>query len=513
MPRMSRTLSILAALTIVASNTYSEEYAFYHDFVMGTSLELRLTAGGEGDARHAEQRVLSEIDRLSRLLSGYDESSGLRRWQATLGVATEVAPELFEVLAAADRWRAASGGAFDPRAEIFSRLWADCAKHGRTPSAEERQQASRMMALDAWRLAPADRTATRLSACPLSLDGIAKGYIVERAADAGMIPGIRGLLLNVGGDLCVRGEPSRIVGIAPPRQESSAEPFAYLDVRNQSVATSGAAHRGFRIDGKWYSHIIDPRSGMPVERVIAATVVAPRGADADAIATALNVLPVDEGLRLVEGVPGAACLIVERDGRITRSAGWRAFERPRPALLASAEIQKKKDEGTTAASWGDTFELAIDFEINRPPAGKGPYRRPYVVIWAEDRDGHPIRTICLWVSLGGSGPERWLPDLARWYRDDPVRSLIEKKNMIFTIARPTRPPGKYSVVWDGKDDKGQPLPPGDYTIFIETAREHGTHELIRKPVTIANQPFAVELPGNVEIKSATLAYRRKSASR
>ena len=85
--------------------------------------------------------------------------------------------------------------------------------------------------------------------------------------------------------------------------------------------------------------------------------------------------------------------------------------------------------------------------------------------------------------------------------------------MVYTIGRPTRPPGKYTVVWDGKDDRGKPLPAGTYTVFIEAAREHGTHQIIRKQVTIADEPFAEELKGNVEIKSASIEYRRKAAAR
>jgi thiamine biosynthesis lipoprotein ApbE len=513
-------LPIAATLLLGAIATrpsFGDEFTFYHENVMGTSLELRVQAVGEEAAQGAERRALGAIARLTAIFSGHDATSEFRRWQAAPDGARRITAELFEVLAAADRWRIATGGAFDPRAEALSRLWSSCARAGRTPTAAELEQTRSAMAPPPWKLDPLRGTAERTAASPLSLDAIAKGFIVERAAEAARGPGVRGLLLNVGGDLCARGEGPGTIGIAPPwADHESAEPFVVLEVRDRSVATSGSSQRGWPIAGHWYSHILDPRNGQPVEQTQMATVVARSGADADALATALNVLTVEEGLRLVEATEGASCLIVTRDGQVTRSAGWGRHERPRAEFLALADDRAKSvGKGGVAgpASWGDTFELVVNFEINRPTADKGPYRRPYVVIWAENTDGHAVRTICLWVSLGGSGPDRWLPDLARWYRDDPVRSLIERKNMVFTIARPTRPPGKYSVVWDGKDDTGQPLPPGKYTISIETAREHGTHQLIRKPVTIGDQPFAEDLPGNVEIKSASLAYRRKAAAR
>jgi hypothetical protein len=165
------------------------------------------------------------------------------------------------------------------------------------------------------------------------------------------------------------------------------------------------------------------------------------------------------------------------------------------------------------ASWGDQYELVVNFEINRPEAEAGRYRRPYVAIWVENKDGFPVRNLTLWVSQGGAGPFQWVPDLKRWYRADQARKLVDKRDMVLTISRPTRPPGKYSVVWDGKDDHGKPVDEGEYTILIDAAREHGTYQSIRKQVTIVSKPFAEELKGNVEIKSASIEYRRKAADR
>jgi len=79
------------------------------------------------------------------------------------------------------------------------------------------------------------------------------------------------------------------------------------------------------------------------------------------------------------------------------------------------------------------------------------------------------------------------------------------------MSRPTRPPGKYRVVWDGKDDQGKPVPTGKYTVLIDAAREHGTYQNLRREVTIGGEPFRHELPGDVEIKAASIEYRRKNA--
>ena len=87
-------------------------------------------------------------------------------------------------------------------------------------------------------------------------------------------------------------------------------------MKDRAVATSGQKHRGYRVEGRWYSHILDPRTGEPASAVLAATVIAARSADADALATILNVLPPAEGLRLADALPGVACLIVDAAGRL-----------------------------------------------------------------------------------------------------------------------------------------------------------------------------------------------------
>jgi thiamine biosynthesis lipoprotein ApbE len=508
-----------------------EEFTFYHENVMGTSLELRVRADDAESAERAEGRVLREIDRLGGIFSGYDRASEFSRWQSTTQGPSKISPELFEVLQACDQWKALSGGAFDPRVQALTQLWSSCANQDRTPTSDELAGARALMSRPAWRLDPASRTAERLSDCPLSLNAIAKGFIIERACEAALAEGrkVRGLLLNVGGDLRVCGDIDQTIGIASPTADSeTTEPFTHFEVRDRAVATSGNYHRGVRIHGKWYSHIFDPRSGLPAGAIASATVIAGRSADADALATIFNVLAPEEGVRLANALPGVDCLIVTTDGRVARSDGWHRYERPKPAPLALADGQEpptpggRGDQGKIAKGepaslqgvpWGDDFELVVNFEINRPDAEGGRYRRPFVAIWVEDKDGNPVRNLLLWVSLGGPGPWEWLKDLKRWHRGDQIRKRVDKRDMVLTISRSTRPPGKYSVVWDGKDDHGKPLGRGEYTLYIDAAREHGTYQSIRAPLTIADEPFAAELEGGIEIKSAAIEYRRKPPSK
>ncbi len=503
---------VLCCLAIQAKA--GEPIIFSRENVMGTSMELQVWADGHEAARRAESRALSEINRLSAILSEYDPASEFSRWRRATGRPAVVSAPLWDALAAADSWRARSGGAFDPRVAVLTNLWTESAGRGREPSDAEIRRALAAMAAPPWRLAPATREATALVEQPVSLNAIVKGYIIERAVAEALGDGreVRGVVLNVGGDLGAAGRTEGLIGVANPLADSeSSPPLTFIEVHDRAVATSGWSQRGFSINGEWRSHIFDPRTGRPVSQVVGATVIAPRGADADALATICNVLAPEEGLALVEATEGAACLIVEADGRIHRSAGWDQYERPGALPLASSASPRGLEPAVAAEepSWGDEFELVVDFEINAPEGEGVQYRRPYVAIWAEDQAGNPVRNILLWVSQGGAGPFQWLSDLKRWKRADSIRKKTDKREMVFVMSRPTRSPGKYKAVWDGKDDHGKPVPPGEYTLYIEAAREHGTYQSMRAKLTIADQPFSEDLKGNVEIKSATVSYRHK----
>ncbi len=501
-------VSIAAVLAVTALSqtlprTMNErQFTYHYENVLGTALELRIVAAGVEQADAARLRALAEIDRLEAIFSTYRPDSELNRWLATRGESLAISEELIALLERAERWRNDSAGAFDARVAALSRLWSKCARDDRLPTDAQIGESLELMKAAAWSIDGLRSRATRLGACPITLDAIAKGYIAERAVIAAYAPadGIADVLINLGGDLGHRGKLTHSLGIAPAVGDSeTAEAEARIAIQNVSVATSGNAQRGFRINDRWYSHILDPRIGRPAEQVLQATVIAPDGADADALATICNVLTPDESLRLVES-KRAACRIVTRSGQVLTSRLWAHFTEP-------ADDPKRAQPNPTTPHWSDTHELAIPFVINRPEAAR--YRRPYVVIWIENSEGVSVRTLILWVSLGGSGPDQWLPDLARWYRGDAQQSSTQRKNMVQTIARPTRQPGRHSVVWDGKDDAGKHVDAGSYTVFIEAAREHGTHQLIRKTVSVGGSEFSEELTGNVEIASARIEYRRK----
>ncbi len=490
-----------------AGTSDPELHTFRHENVLGTSCELRVRSRDRAAAEAAERIALAEIDRLAAILSSYSDASEFSRWQATRNQAMPVSGELFEVLAAAEQWRDRSGGAFNVGAEAFTRLWQAAARNQTPPPAAELASTVDQVAAPAWRLDTHRRTATHLSDCPLSLNAIAKGYIIERASTlAGQMDGIAGLLLEIGGDLRVRGRLAERVALVDPRNDAeNAPPLTAVTVCDAALATSGAYRRGVQIGGRHFSHIIDPRTGQPADRVPGATVIAPDAATADALATAFSVMSPDESVRLADATPGVACSLVGADGTIRRSSRWPAEGLPVAGPTTASVASTSLAQARSAAA--DSLELCLKFEINHPEGGR--YLRPYVAVWIEDREAFPVRTLLLWLLAPPKG-ERWISDLRRWSRGDQMRRLVDPQDLVATISGATRNPGEYSVTWDGKDDHGQPVKPGTYTLYLEAAREHGTYQLMKHEFSVGGTEFTAAVKGNEEIKGATLEYRRRS---
>jgi len=535
--RCSWLLSVALAVGVLAGlPATGQGHSFYHENVLGTSLELHVDSPWLETDRQAEAAVLAEIARLARVLSTYSDASEFSRLLDGEKTPCKVSRELVEVLRACDHWKTVSGGAFNPAAEVFGRLWTQSAKQNRLPTEQELADAVQRVREPPWEIDGSGETITRRGDIPLSLNALAKGYIIDRACRAALdnTPGVTGLLLDIGGDLRVYGDADRVIGIADPWSPvENALPLCCVEIRNGAVATSGNYERGFEIDGIHYSHIIDPRTGKPVERIVSATVIAPEAAEADALATILNVLEPSEGVALVDRLEDTECLIVTRDGELQKSSGWDKFVIPEAELLALGEAEfaepGQEATGTSATfvrfqqpaegaqeaaagqeaeappeppepfAWGHEYEVVVDLQLRR--GGGWRYARPYVAVWMEDAKGRPLRTIALW-----GRDYQWLPYLRRWYylhgRD---------RRMVYAVSRASRPPGRYRIVWDGRANDGSYVPTGRYIVNIEASREHGSYQLTRQMIEIGSEPFAFDTKGNYEVPRASIEYRRKKS--
>lgn len=485
---------LLAARAAASLPRGPRPYSFSHENVLGTSLDLKFAATGWTRAEAAEEAALAEIERLRCVLSSFDEQSEFRRWMAGGSTPKHVSSDLFRVLSLFSDWRERTGGALNAAAETASLVWKQAAASGRLPSEEELASAAASAARLHWALDSESGTAARLTGDPLALHSFAKSYIAERAAQAALHAGASGVVVNIGGDLVVRGDWSEPVAIANPFDDAeNAEPLARLRIARQAVATSGNYRRGVEIAGRHYSHIVDPRTGKPAGHIVSSTAVAADATEAGALATAFSVLSIEESRRLAASRRGVEYLLVERNGNLVRSPGWNRLT----TAMAPAAAQGG------AAGWDASMELLIQIELARIEGQR--YRRPFLAVWIEDKDRFPVRTVALWFDK-----PRWLPDLKAWSRADRMRNMAEGTDLTGSVSSATRPPGKYALKWDGKDNQGKYVKPGAYTVFIEAAREHGTYQLLHQEMEFSGKPRQVQLTGNVEIAAASLDYRKSA---
>jgi thiamine biosynthesis lipoprotein len=512
-PAMKFILMLAASLLLAPSqggsstvSTHDTLYDFHYENVLGTSLELKIIASSRERSELAEKATLAEIDREAHILSSWDQDSEFSRWFRTVDQPVHISPELFEVLNLFDKWRERTHGALDASAEAILRVWKNAAVEKRLPSEAEICAATASVRRIHWKLDPVHRTAIHTTDVPLALNSFVKSYIAGRAADVALgASGARAVVVNIGGDLVIRGEWTESVDVSDPKSDAeNGIPIARLMVRNRAVATSGDYRRGVEIAGRHYSHIVDPRTGMPADEIISSTVVAPTPADAGALATALSVLTVTESARLVATVPGAEYMLVKKDGEKIVSDGWSSLEAPSSSQTAAerpATFYQAVAVQSVTSIWNDKYELVISVELSLIQGYR--VRRPYIAVWVEDEKRSPVRTIALWYQK-----EKFLLELYTWSRAENMRSISQDKQILNSVSSATRPPGKYTFRWDGKDDFGQLVKAGKYNVMIEAAREHGTDQVIRQEIDFNGSPQHFQLPGGVEIASSSFDYHK-----
>ena len=514
--------------------------------VLGTSLEIRWvsTAWRTGPLRgRIEREALEEIDRLDAVFSTFRPDSELARWMAATGQDIEVSSDLAHVLERAAWWRARTLGAFDPAVAA----WARSPKEGRRRDGPGFRSGGKGVASrPLWKVSRPPgggaAVARKLTPAALSLDAIAKGYIVDRAclraARAARAARTSDVLVNLGGDIRHVGAHRAVVAVTDPGCDGeNACPFEYVGICNQGLATSGGYRRKVRSGGEWRSHLIDPRTARPAEHVLSASVIAPTAATADVLATAFSILEPRQSLAIADSVSGVGCLLLRADGVRTASAYWdrhvvtQPAERPvsrrrvfaaglalglglgasprRGGALGAAGSPRPSPPRTgggrrAQVPWDERFELAITFTIGDPRGGMRA-RRPYVVVYIDDADANPVRTVSLWAQDAS-----WIRELRRWYRGDRARAAAQGTSILSTVTSPTRNPGRYTVVWDGRDDRGEPVAQGEYFVCLETVRQGSSDYFTREPVTLASVPFVAQMEPYGTFQDVALEFRERS---
>ncbi len=311
---------------------------------MGSEFKLVLYTENEATARRASRAAFDRIAALDAILSDYRPDSELMRLCVRAGgPPVAVSPELFDVLSRSVSMYERSGGVFDVTVAPLVRLWRRARRDHKMPEAERLAEARALVGSDRLLLNPKAKT-VQLKSKGMKLDvgGVGKGYASQAAIDVLKREGVTRALIAGSGDVAVGDPPPDregwTIGIAP--LNASSPPKRYFLLANAAVSTSGDAEKFVEIDGKRYSHIVDPRTGLGVVDRCSVTVVAPDGGTADSLDTAVYILGPERGLPLVEATEGAAALIVRltpQGEQTFESKRWKLL-RPTPAPTPSAPL-------------------------------------------------------------------------------------------------------------------------------------------------------------------------------
>ena len=435
--------------------------------------------------------IEEEIAQLDQKLSIWRQDSEISALNQQQSI--QASPELFEVIAACEQWRHQTCGAFDARLGQLIALWED-AQGIVNPDEATRVAVTNAMNPNAVELDPETQTITLSQGISIAPDAYAKGYIIDRAMLAARqkVPAIEGLLVDIGGDMRVWGNAPNKSGWKIGVQDAFnhhdlAVPNQILNLTDHAVAFSGQGYR----DLNNQSHLLDPKTGLPLNHVEQCVVVGECAANADALATALAAMPADEGMALIETLSGYEAQLTFTSGQVHQSSGW--------SNLAEVNVEKAEMKTVAAgasAKWPSGYQAMIELTIPKINAEK--YRAPYVSVWVTDANKKLVRTLAVW-----GKDERWINSNYVWWRR--YGRQMEKLD---AVAKPSRQPGQYKLAWDGKDENGKLVPAGEYLIHIETSREHGDHSYQTIEFNATGKASTKHLAAQKEIGAVDLKFQK-----
>ncbi len=283
-------------------------------FSMDTVMEL--TAFGE----NAKSGILMAEQEINRLSSIFDRGEGA----SELFLLNEkgegkLSEELATILAHALFLSEETDGAFDPTLAAYSDLWGFYGGDYRLPTQEELSSV-----VSGWEKVTLNDAEISLGGVKLDLGGIAKGYASDRAREVLLEQGITSAILSLGGNvMTIGGKPNGdpwTVAVTDPQNPSGY--IGTVKVKDSAVVTSGNYERYFERDGVRYHHILDPKTGCPVENELASvTVITHKGTEADALSTAFYVMGMERTMEYLKEHEGIEVLFITKENQVYLTDG------------------------------------------------------------------------------------------------------------------------------------------------------------------------------------------------
>jgi thiamine biosynthesis lipoprotein len=288
---------------------------------MGTFAKITCIGKNKEFCSVAIDKAFEEIGRVENLLSKFKESSEISILNNSGTEPAKIGAETLQIIKKAKKFYEASGGAFDISVSPLLKLWGFYDKNKTIAELYDRDIKEKLNLIGLEKIIIDDDKRTvsfKFLGMALDLGGIAKGYAVDKARDVMLNLGVKNALISIGGEIfCIGegiGKNSWNVGIRHPLKPDKV--IATLNLKNKAVSTSGAYENFVEIREKRFGHIIDPRTGYPVENdLVSVTIIADDCVTADALATAVFVLGKEKGLALINEYRAEAVLISkDKDG-------------------------------------------------------------------------------------------------------------------------------------------------------------------------------------------------------
>ncbi len=292
---------------------------------MGTFFEIQVCHSDAALAQQAIRRAFDEMERVEHLLSNHDPASELSALNREASRSPfRVSDGLLDFVLQCRALYDATGNAFDPTVGPLVRAWGFFTSHPEKPSDSSIAAAKATSGFDKVQVNEAARTVF-FAAAGMEIDagGIGKGYAVDRAVQVLREVGIEAALVSAGGSTlyALRSPPGRTGWrIAIKNPADWQRPLALASLCGSSLSTSGVSEKSVQVGSRRYSHIFDPRTGEPVERMCQVTVIAPRATESDALTKAAFILSRDSVVELFRRRPGVHALRME--GPCEESSVW-----------------------------------------------------------------------------------------------------------------------------------------------------------------------------------------------
>lgn len=296
--------------------------------LMGNRFEISVVSADKSWAECRIDEAVAEIQRIERLLTTFSDDSQTNQINANAGIrAVKVDREVFDLIQRSLRISVLTQGAFDiTYGSIDKSLWNFDTKMTALP---DPQMAKRMVRLINYQNVLLDTEGSfvflKHQGMRIGFGGIGKGYAAEMAKRVLIKNGVESGIVNAAGDLTTWGNQPNgspwTIGIADP--DVKEYPFSYLNISDMAVATSGNYEKFVLINGKRYSHTIDPKTGLPVSGIKSVTIISPNAEIADVMATPVTVMGIRVGLNLINQMQNIACIIIDDDNKIYTSKNIR----------------------------------------------------------------------------------------------------------------------------------------------------------------------------------------------